>query len=383
VVFGGGFRHLIPSGVTYKTTYGDIWSGKRTDDDNLYEELLGRGYDFVDNKRDMMALKKYPAWGLFDDSHMQPDIDRQYFATHEPSLAEMVSKAIDLLSRDKDGFFLMVEGPQIDWAGHNNDPIYMTTDFLAFDDAVKVACDFADKNGQTLVLAFPDHNTGGMKIGHYHMAMHYTETKIEDLVNPLKGMRITSAGLNKKMKGDYSIDNIIDKVAEYWSLNIDKAEAREILDYKDKAGVSFNYALAHVISKYHTVIGWTSHGHNGETVPVWVYGGEAPVGLIDNTELAKIAADAMGVNLSETTKRLYVDLDVVTKDYEIAGDPTIGRYGLLKNLVLNLKGAELPISKDTMLYKGHTTKLPGVTIYAPATKKVYVSREALRIIGLQ
>ncbi len=382
VVFGGGFRHLIPSDVTYETTYGDVWSGKRTDGDNLYEELLGRGYQFVDNKCDMMALSKYPAWGLFDDSHMQPDIDRQYFATHEPSLAEMVAKAIELLSRDKDGFFLMVEGPQVDWAGHNNDPVYMTTDFIAFDDAVKVACDFADKNGKTLVLAYPDHNTGGMKIGHYHTAMHYTETKIEDLVNPLKGMKITSAGLAAMMEGDYSIANIIAKVAEYWSLDIDEAEAQEILDYQTSAGVSFNYALAYVISKYHTVIGWTTHGHNGETVPVWVHGGEAPVGVIDNTDLAYIAADAMGVKLNRTTKRLYVDLDDVTNDYEIAGDPTIGTYGLLNNLVLKVKGAELPISKDYMLYKDRNIELPGITVYAPATGKVYVSKKALRIIGL-
>jgi alkaline phosphatase len=105
----------------------------------------------------------------------------------QPSIAEMTAKAIELLSQDRDGFFLMVEGSQVDWAGHNNDPIYMTTDFLAFDEAVKVACDFADEKGKTLVMAFPDHNTGGMKIGHYYTAMGYTETTIEDLVDPPLG----------------------------------------------------------------------------------------------------------------------------------------------------------------------------------------------------
>jgi alkaline phosphatase len=101
-------------------------------------------------------------------------------------MAEMTAKAIELLSQDRDGFFLMVEGSQVDWAGHNNDPIYMVTDFLAFDDAVKAACDFAD-DGRTLVMAFPDHNTGGMKIGHYYTAMGYTETTIEDLVRSAFG----------------------------------------------------------------------------------------------------------------------------------------------------------------------------------------------------
>jgi alkaline phosphatase len=258
----------------------------------------------------------------------------------------------------------------------------MTTDFIAFDDAVKVACDFADKNGKTLVMAYPDHNTGGMKIGHYHTAMAYTETTIEDLVDPLKNMKITSVGLTAMMGGDYSIGNIIAKVDEYWSLDIDDLEAQEILDYQAEAGVSFNYALAYVISKNYTVIGWTTHGHNGETVPIWVHGGDAPKGVIDNTELAYIAAAAMRVDLNKISDNLYVDLDDVTSDYEIIGDPKIGEYGLLNNLVVKLKGAELPISKDYMIKNGKTIQLPGVSVYAPATEKVYVSKRALKKLGL-
>ena len=150
------------------------------------EVLQERGYQFIDSKEQMSAVTSGKVWGLFDDSHMQPDIDRRHFAAHEPSLAEMVAKAIEILSQDPDGFVLMVEGSQVDWAGHNNDPIYMVTDFLAFDDAVKVAADFAEADGRTAVMAYPDHNTGGMKIGHYYTAMGYTETTIEDLVAPLK-----------------------------------------------------------------------------------------------------------------------------------------------------------------------------------------------------
>ncbi len=386
VVFGGGFRHLIPSDMSYTTTFGDTWNGRRTDGDNLYQELLDRGYQFVDNKDDMMALGKYPVWGLFDDSHMQPDIDRKYFAEHEPALSEMVGKAIELLSKNEKGFFLIVEGPQVDWAGHNNDPVYMTTDFIAFDDAVKVASDFADKNGETIVLAFPDHNCGGMTIGRYDTPMHYTETKIEDLVGPLKGMKITSGGLTRMMGGDHSIANIRQMVNDYWSLDISEEHAQEILDYEAEAGVSFNYALANIISKHYTVIGWTTHGHNGETVPVWVHGKRAPKGVIDNTELAHIVAKAMSTKLYKTTDRLFVDLDTVNCDYEIIGDPAIGSYGLLENLVLLVNGkkdiAEFPINKDYMIYGGQTIQLPGVTVYAPETEKVYISKEALKILGL-
>ena len=213
--------------------------------------------------------------------------------------------------------------------------------------------------------------------------MHYTATTIEDLVEPLKGMKITSAGLAAMMRGDYSIANIQDKVKEFWSLDITEDEAQDILNYQAAAGVSFDYALSHVISMYYTLIGWTTHGHTGETVPFWVHGGGYKKGVIDNTELAHIAARQMKAKLKNVTKSLYVDLDDVTTDYEIVGDPSIGSYGLLSNLVLNVNGAELPISKDYMEYEGETIRLPGITVYAPATEKVYISKEALSIIGLK
>ena len=60
----------------------------------------------------------------------------------------------------------MVEGSQVDWAGHANDAAYMVYDFLAFDEAVGKALKFAKKDGDTLVLIFPDHNTGALSIGH-------------------------------------------------------------------------------------------------------------------------------------------------------------------------------------------------------------------------
>ena len=372
VVFGGGARHLLPAGDSYTTTFGDTWKGKRTDNENLLQVLQERGYQFVDNKDDMAAVTRGPVWGLFDDSHMQPDIDRQYFAAHEPSLAEMTKKAIELLAQDRDGFFLMVEGSQVDWAGHNNDPAYMVTDFLAFDDAVKVACDFADQDGHTLVMAYPDHNTGGMKIGHYYTAVGYTETKIEDLVEPLKGMKITSVGLVRMLEDDSDAE-LMDKIEEYWSIRINDDDLQAIRALEPYVGLA--YALARIISENYTVIGWTTHGHNGETVPLWIYGADAPVGIIDNTELATIAAGAMRINLDRMTDRLYRDLSTMTDDYVVdTTDP--------ENPVVKIGNAELPVNKDYMIRRGRTIQLPGLTVYAPATDKVYLSKKALARLNL-
>lgn len=374
VVFGGGARHLIPSDESYTTSFGDTWGGKREDGENLMQVLIDRGYQFVDSQETMDALTSGKVWGLFDDSHMQPDIDRQHFAEHEPSLADMVGKAIELLSQDRDGFFLMVEGSQVDWAGHNNDPIYMVTDFIAFDDAVKVACDFADEDGRTLVLAFPDHNTGGLKIGHNFTEMAYTETTIEDLVDPLMGMKMSAYGVVEMMTDD-SDAALIASIKENWGLEITENDVNEIRAYMEDMNQDLSYSMAAVLSKNYTVFGWTTHGHNGETVPVWVHGGDAPVGTIDNTDLAKIAADAIDTDLDRVSGTLYVELGEVTTDYTIVDDG-------LGNLTLNVNDAELPISKDYMTYKGRTIQLPGLTVYAPTTDKVYVSKKALRILRL-
>jgi alkaline phosphatase len=308
---------------------------------------------------------------------MQPDMDRQYFAPHEPSLAEMVGKAIELLSQDEDGFFLMVEGSQVDWAGHNNDPIYMVTDFLAFDDAVATAVDFAEDNGRTLVLAYPDHNTGGMKIGHYETAMGYTETTVEDLVDPLKGMTITSPGLVEMLEDAADDTELVTKVAEYWSMDISTDDVAKIRALEPSVGLA--YAMAHVLSKRYTVIGWTTYGHNGETVPVWVYGADAPVGTIDNTELAEIAADAMNVDLDWITDRLYVDLDTVGGIKKIKINE---EKDFVKVVMNDGTKAKFFIGRDYMKYNGQTIELPGLTVFAPATGKVYVSKKALWILRL-
>ena len=375
VVFGGGARHLISA--PYTTTFGATWGPKRTDGQNLMQVLLDRGYQFVDNKTDMAALRSGKVWGLFDDSHLEPDIDREANQPTQPTLAEMTQKAIELLSQDRDGFFLMVEGSQVDWAGHNNDPIYMVTDFLAFDAAVKAAVDYAKRDGNTIVLAFPDHNTGGMTIGNREYNGAYTNLSEEALIGPLMGMTMTSQALVAKMDA-WDVPTIQEAVSTYWGITCSEEVAQEIIDLAgtgEGAGytVSQNYALARVISKHYTAIGWTSHGHDGGTVPVWAYGIGID-GTLDNTDLAKIMADAMGVDLDRTTDKLYVDIKAVTGDYAIdvaADELTVGE-------------AVFPIGADYMVLDGKTISLPGVTVYAPGyddvTETVYISRKAIRIL---
>jgi alkaline phosphatase len=87
-----------------------------------------------------------------------------YAADRKVPLKELTQKAIDILSQDKDGFFLMVEGSQIDWACHKNDGTNAVSEVVDFDAAVGAGLDFAAKNGETLIIVTADHETGGFAV---------------------------------------------------------------------------------------------------------------------------------------------------------------------------------------------------------------------------
>jgi alkaline phosphatase len=79
-------------------------------------------------------------------------------------LPEMTRKAIEILSRDKDGFFMMVEGSMIDWGAHEKNLDYTAAEVIDLDNAIGVAKEFADKNGETLIVVTADHETGGLTL---------------------------------------------------------------------------------------------------------------------------------------------------------------------------------------------------------------------------
>ena len=80
-------------------------------------------------------------------------------------LARATFTGVDFLSTGETGYFLMVEGAQIDWAGHGNDPDYMIAEVNDFERTVNEVLDYAEKNGETLVIVTADHETGGFTLG--------------------------------------------------------------------------------------------------------------------------------------------------------------------------------------------------------------------------
>jgi alkaline phosphatase len=105
--------------------------------------------------------------GIWGGYSLTYTIDRQNDpgSNDLPTLAEMTAKAIEVLSRDPDGFFLVVEGGGIDWMAHNKDIAGTARDVVAFDEAVAVAYDFASTDENTLLVVTADHETGGLVLG--------------------------------------------------------------------------------------------------------------------------------------------------------------------------------------------------------------------------
>jgi alkaline phosphatase len=107
-----------------------------------------------------------PMYGLIGGAAMTFDLDREEAGVVgvEPTLPEMTEAALRNLSRDPDGFFLMVEGGAIDWVAHDRDPGSVGTEVIEFDQAVEMAYDWAQARTDTLIVVTSDHETGGLAV---------------------------------------------------------------------------------------------------------------------------------------------------------------------------------------------------------------------------
>jgi len=130
------------------------------------------GYTYVTTKSGLDKAaqgEKSKVLGIFRKKGKTPEtyrVDRNLsYPKEEPTLPHMTAAALDILEKDRDGFFLMVEGSQIDWANHANDIRYQIGETLAFDEAVKVVLDWIEKSPErknhTLLVIVADHDCGG------------------------------------------------------------------------------------------------------------------------------------------------------------------------------------------------------------------------------
>ncbi|MDP4183538.1 MAG: alkaline phosphatase [Bacteroidota bacterium] len=142
VFIGGGYKHFHD----------------RKDGKDLIPELEKKGYKVLRSMEEIQKVKSGKLAGLTADEH------NPRYPERGDMLPQSTHKAIDLLSMNPKGFFLMVEGSQIDWGGHQNDTRYIVDEMLDFDRAIGQALDFASKNKETLIIVTADHETGGFSL---------------------------------------------------------------------------------------------------------------------------------------------------------------------------------------------------------------------------
>jgi len=160
VVLGGGRSYFMPRTVAdpeYPTQ-----AGRRTDGRNLTSEWAtkARNSAYVWNKAQFDAINPSSTdhlLGLFERSHMKYEADRKADTAGEPSLAEMTTKAIQILKKNRKGFYLMVEGGRIDHGHHAGNAYRALTDAIALSDAVAMAKKLTDDK-DTLIIVTADHS---------------------------------------------------------------------------------------------------------------------------------------------------------------------------------------------------------------------------------
>ncbi|MHA2020769.1 MAG: alkaline phosphatase [Candidatus Thorarchaeota archaeon] len=124
--------------------------------------MQSNGYALVQNRTELEAVSSGRILGMFNTGYYPDEPIRDLAVV--PSIAEMTNKSLEILSQDADGFFLMVEGGQIDWSSHDNDKVGTALETIAFDKAINISLQYVQEHSNTILLVTADHETGGLAV---------------------------------------------------------------------------------------------------------------------------------------------------------------------------------------------------------------------------
>lgn len=169
VIMGGGSSRYLPKSIP---------GSKRKDNDNIIQDFKDLGYTFASTSREMMAAPSdKPLLGLFHTGTMNVYIDREMLKNpkvlkgfdDQPNLMDMTRKSLDILSKNPNGFFAMIEGASIDKQLHVMDWQRAAYDTIEFDKSIEYAEKWAKEHGDnTLIIVLADHAHGISISGTYH-----------------------------------------------------------------------------------------------------------------------------------------------------------------------------------------------------------------------
>ena len=310
---GGGIRHFIPQDMTGTDAKGGSFKSKRKDDRNLVDEFAALGYetylgmDGATAFRSADLASQDKVFAAFTYSHMPYEVDRINSYPDCPSLAELTAGGIEVLSKDEDGFFFMIEGGRIDHASHANDAAGAVHDTLAFDDAVAEAYEFyMDHPEETLILVVGDHETGGMGLGMDTQGYFINMAALTDVKVSVEDDLMWGDGAYTGDQAAYTA-YIVENLG-LGSLTADEAAKLNKGMADADAGITYGYyeynsaamAATQIVSERANV-NWTTTIHTATAIPMSAIGNGAENfgGYKDNTEIAKTLADFLGFKLSK------------------------------------------------------------------------------------
>ncbi len=297
-IAGGGLGYFLPQ---------NMQNSKRDDDRNLVQEFEEKGYIIIESKEELentVMSEVYKSLALFSNGALPFEIDRiNNEDINTPELAQMTQAGIEVLSRDEDGFFMMVEGGQIDSACHQNDLPSTIHETLAFDKAIQVAYDFyLEHPKETLIVVVADHETGGLGLGtDYSLNLAPIDSAIGSVIDVLLPIFISNP---------QDIQGLLSAAEELYGIILTEEEKEEFMNdfatYLEIGQSDYTYfynGFGPMFSKFisnRTNIAWTSTSHTAAPVPITVVGKKSELfsGYKDNTEIAKLIAEIMHLNLN-------------------------------------------------------------------------------------
>lgn len=357
VLIGGGERHFV--GDKKEAEFGKT---KREDGQNLVKAFEEKGYQIAYNKEELQQVKGNQLLALLSDTHIPYELDRDESI---PSLKEQLVKALEILSQNEEGFVIMVEAGRIDHGGHANDIHSVVRELLEFDEAFKTAVDYAQKTGDTSVIATADHETGGLTIGRDGVY----EVYFDAFKNVTASSEVIGEAL-KEANGPKEIEEILKKYAGIEDLSKEELAELEKADGTELSrGDVFNRIIA-----ARSNIGWTGYGHTGVDVGVYGYGPAANLllGFNDNTDFAKAGAAALGLDMEKTSKALQAKYAYPLYEENDAGERLFPVEGLE-----DLLGVHVKVTKENIEVSGNGSSF---TVKKNASE-VEVDKELYKVIA--
>ncbi|MFY7811807.1 MAG: alkaline phosphatase [Flavobacterium sp.] len=278
VMMGGGDENFNPNA--------------RKDQKDLYQLFANKGYDVVKTKTEMRQsiTNNQKILGVFHKDALPYSIDRENdenLRNTIPTLAEMTHVAIQKMKDHQKGFVLQVEAGKVDWAAHANDAAGLIYDQIAFDQAVKVAIDFAKENKETLVIITTDH-------GNANPGLIYGK-KANDHFDNLQYFKSTNEKILMSFSQQSSLQEVKDTIKQFNNFEISTEDAQLLLNYYsglEREDGLYNYRKLPTqkfadIQKKHTSIGWIGNEHSADFTELAMYGpgSQNLKSMIKNTDL--------------------------------------------------------------------------------------------------